>query len=146
MGNQREIIQVEPRQCHGVVVPVRQESARHVQVLVDELEGHFYTHFTEAHGVVRFPNLDNADTLVTDIQGPHLIIQSGGKMWCGYEHFIQHLRELAPHLGDALFYVGDEEDYIDKFRLSAGSLQHQRVHEGYWWDLPAYLREKGLLR
>ena len=71
-------------------------------------------------------------------------IQSGGKMWCGYVAFVGRVRELAPHLADALFYVGDEEDYIDEFRLSGGVLEYRRVHSGYYLPVRNFLRSRGV--
>ena len=29
-------------------------------------------------------------------------------MWCGYENFVDHIRQIAPFVDDATFFVGDE--------------------------------------
>ena len=46
---------------------------------------------------------------------------------------------LAPMVDDVIFYAGDEDIYIDEFRIVAGTLHYKRVHEGYWRDLNDYL-------
>jgi hypothetical protein len=143
MGNQREIRQVEPRRCLGAVVRVRPGSADKVRVLLETLAGHYYTYFKPAGEPVAFPNLDGPDADLGVLAGDHVAIQSGGKMWCGYEEFVAHLGELAAYLEDALFYVGDEEDYIDEFRIRAGRLEYRRVHQGGWWAVEDFLISTG---
>ena len=64
-------------------------------------------------------------------------------MWCGYDAFVSRVRMLATHVEDALFYIGDEEDYIDEFRLSAGELFYRRVHSGGWRLLEEFLHLQG---
>ena len=41
-------------------------------------------------------------------------------------------------------YVGDEEDYIDEFRLSGGVLEYRRVHSGYYLPVRNFLRSRGV--
>ena len=57
---------------------------------------------------------------------------------------MDHVRDLAPHLENALFFIGDEEDYIDEFLLSDSQLLYRRVHQGYWWPVDDYIRSQGL--
>ena len=115
MGNQREIRQVSPREGLGVVLPVRAGRAAEVIRLLGDADERFrfYIHFYPAGAKIEFNNLDGADVAVGAQPSDHIIIQSGGKMWCGYDTFVERVRALAPHLEDGLFYVGDEEDYID---------------------------------
>ncbi len=75
------------------------------------------------------------------LSSPAFIVQSGGKMWCGYPEFTEHIREVAPLLADATFLVGDEEDYIDEFRIASGALTVTRVHSGCWRDVEDFIRE-----
>ncbi len=145
VGNQREIRQVEPRQCLGVVIRVLPEAVDQVRAILEPLEGRYYIYSRPAGEPVVFSNLDGPDVNLGVLPGDHVVIQSGGKMWCGYEQFVQFVAQLAPLLEDALFYVGDEEDYIDEFRIRDGRLDYQRVHEGGWWDVEDYLRTTGKL-
>jgi len=142
MGNQREIRQVAPRTGLGVIVPVRDGHSDQVESIIktSKERGSFYTYFCPADEPIEIANMD----FEPDIRQPpseydHVAIQSGGKMRCGYEQFVDHVRELAPHLEDAHFFVGDEEDYIDEFLLKGGQLHYTRVHQGFWWDLEDFL-------
>jgi len=146
MGNLRNIRQVSPREGLGVVIPIRAGCAVEVsRLLGDNAERcRFYTYFCSAGEPIEFPNLDGPDVALAPQPHDHLVIQSGGKMWCGYEVFVDHVRTLAPHLEDALFFVGDEEDYIDEFRLSSGELHYSRVHEGGWRPVEEFIRSLGL--
>jgi hypothetical protein len=85
-------------------------------------------------GILEFPNLDHADVRL-ERTGEFLCVQSGAKMWCGYENFVAKVAELSPCLEDALFYVADEEDYVDRFSIQDGRLNYSRVHAGHWWPL-----------
>jgi hypothetical protein len=91
----------------------------------------FYTSLGPPAGEpVKFPNLDGDTTDLGMLEGEYLIIQSGGKMWCGYGAFIEHIRQLAPYLSDALFYINDEVGYcgfLDEFRIRGGRLEYRRV-------------------
>jgi hypothetical protein len=132
VGNLRELRQLTPRKGLGVVIPVRPgHSADLDRVLGDPTERHrFYISLSPIGKPIDFPNLDGPDVHLGPQPFECVVIQSGGKMWCGYEAFVGRVRELAPLLEDALFYVGDEEDYIDEFRLSGGVLEYRRVHSG----------------
>jgi hypothetical protein len=142
MGNQREIIQIEPRKCHGAAIRIRIDDINAIQALIEK--GHFYTNLCLEGKPVEFPNMGDPDTHLGYLSGNYLTIQSGGKMWCGYEAFVEHIRALSPFLEDALFYVGDEEDCVDEFRIQAGELHYQRVYEGSGSHLQSYLASKGL--
>jgi hypothetical protein len=145
MGNQREIRQVSPREGLGVAIPVRAGcAAEFSRLLGDGRERHhFYTYFSRAGEPIRIVNMDGPDVAIDPQSRDHVVIQSGGKMWCGYDAFVDHVRTLAPFLEDALFYVGDEEDYIDEFRLSAGELHYRRVHAGGWRPVDEFIRSLG---
>lgn len=146
MGNQREIRQVSPREGLGVIIPVRPGHASEVtQLLGDNDEQcRFYTYFQRAGDPIEFPNLDGPDVALSPRRQDHIVIQSGGKMWCGYEAFVDLVRALSPHLEDALFFVGDEEEHIDEFRLSGGGLHYRRVHEGCWRPVDEFIQSLGL--
>jgi hypothetical protein len=145
VGNMREIRQVEPLQGLGVVIRIRPECVDRVRETIPLGSDLYYTSFYPAGAPIEFPNLDGPDVDFGILPGDHIVIQSGGKMWCGYEQFVQLIGQLAPMLEDALFYVGDEVDYIDEFRISDGRLNYQRVHEGYWWSVRDFLRTNNRL-
>jgi hypothetical protein len=147
VGNQREIRQVSPREGLGVVIPIRPGHGADVSALLGDQEKwcRFYTYFFPANEPIKFTNLDgpnvNGPDVALDSQPrDHVVIQSGGKMWCGYEAFVDHIRALAPHLEDGLFFVGDEVDSIDEFRLCGGKLLYRRVHEGGWQPVNEFIR------
>lgn len=142
MGNHREIRQVTLREGLGVVIRVRTNHLVEVARLLDEAGeiGTFYTYLITAGEPINIPNLDGPTITVDPQAYEQLVIQSGGKMWCGYSRFVEHIRGLAPHLEDARFFVGDEEDYIDEFRIVSGELEYQRVNQGGWYPLDDYLR------
>lgn len=146
MGNLREFRQLTPRKGLAVVVPVRPGHTPDVErVLGDPAERHrFYILLCPAGEPIDFPNLDGPDVRLGPLPFDCVAIQSGGKMWCGYEAFVTRVQELAPFLTDALFYVGDEEDYIDEFRLSGGVLEYRRVHSGYYLPVRNFLRSRGV--
>lgn len=132
-----------PREGLGVVIKIRSSRGVTVQKLIEDARqvGEFYTHFHPAGEPIEFPNMDGTeDVSLTQSPCDHVGITSGGKMWCGYDAFVEHVRELACHLEDAMFYVGDSEDYIDEFRLEAGVLHYRRVHEGFWLPVEEYVR------
>lgn len=41
-----------------------------------------------------------------------------------------------------IFFVADEQDYIDKFRIIDRNLDLQRVHSGSWRPVDEYLSER----
>jgi hypothetical protein len=111
--------------------------------------GQFYTFLRRAGEPIQFMNLDGPTVDIPDMAlasqpRDHVIIQSGGKMWCGYEAFVDHIRALAPHLEGAHFFVGDEIEYIDEFRLCGGGLLYCRVHEGSWRPVDEFIWSLGL--
>lgn len=143
MGNQRELLQVSPRRGRGAILRLRPRATSAVEQIL-AASNPFYAHLRRRGDALQFSNLDGPDTDEGIASEDHLIIQSGGKMWCDYQYFVDRVRILAPSLDDALFYVGDEEDYIDEFRIERGTLGYVRVHAGCWQDLEQYLRERGL--
>ena len=146
MGNQRVIRQVTPREGLGVTIAVRAGFAGQVVRLLGDRdeESRFYTYFYRAGDPIEFPNLDGPGVALGVKARDHVGIQSGGKMWCGYEAFVDKVRALAPYLEDARFFVGDEENYIDEFRFADGVLHYCRVHEGGWVPLEYFLRAREL--
>lgn len=146
MGNLREVRQLTPRKGRGVVVPVRTGQSFEVARVLD-ISGEpysFYICLCTAGTPIHFPNLDGPDVNLGLRPFDCVIVQSGGKMWCGYERFVERVRALAPYVEDTLFYVGDEEDYIDEFRVVAGVLEYRRVHSGYWLPVRKFLRSRGI--
>ena len=146
MGNLREFRQLTPRKGLAVVVPVRLGHSADVDRILGDPSGRhqFYVSLWPAGEPINFPNLDGPDVSLPAQPSDCLAIQSGGKMWCGYDAFVARVRELAPYLADAVFYVGDEEDYIDEFRLSGGVLEYRRVHSGYYLPVRNFLRSRGV--
>jgi hypothetical protein len=139
MGNQREIVQVEPRKCRGAALRIRIPHEATVIELVQRSQGHYYSYVVPAGSSVVIGNMDGPDTDLGVLGGRYIAIQSGGKMWCGYDAFVTHVRSLAEYVEDALFYVGDENDYIDEFQIRAGTLAYRRVHHGSWRPIEDYL-------
>lgn len=143
MGNQREIRQVVPSAQLGVAIPIRDGCVDAVAGLLAKHEvGHFYTYIAEPGADYIISNMDYGKTPIGTSDTARFIIQSGGKMWCGYEAFCDHIANVAKYLHDAHFFVGDELDYIDKFRITNGKLHYKRVHSGYWLAVDEYLMNK----
>jgi hypothetical protein len=142
MGNQREIRQVFPVVQLGVAIPIRDGFADTIaNILGQSAKGHFYTYLAPPDEEYTIPNMDFGDTPIGRSRVSRFIIQSGGKMWCGYEAFCGHIASVAQYLADALFLVGDEEDYIDQFSISDGEMNYERVHTGCWRPVEDYIRE-----
>jgi len=141
MGNQLEIRQLWPREGLGVVIPVRSGCANEViqRLGTFEEQCRFYTYFSSKGTPVEFPNMDGPNVSLAPQPHDHVVIQSGGKMWCGYNAWVERLGALAEYLEDSLFFVGDEEFYIDEFQLSNGKLHYCRVHEGGWRPLSEFI-------
>jgi hypothetical protein len=146
MGNQRQIFQLSPRKGPGVVIAVRNRHEPELRKLTGRANKlqHFYCILFEAGEAIQFPNLDGPDTSLSPIPSVCLAIQSGGKMWCGYEAFVEFLSSLAPHLEDARFFIGDELDYIDEFRITEGKLECNRIHKGGFRSLNELIDELGV--
>lgn len=140
MGNQREIRQISPRFGIAALISIREAHAPQVRAILGHDAAHFYMRLLPANRSAILYNLDlepvtlNAQPLET------LHIQSGGKMWCGYERFQEIVGELAPHLHDATFFVGDEISRIDRFDIVMGELSVTCVHDEYWIDLEEFMR------
>lgn len=140
MGNQRTVRQTEPFRCRGAALRVRPGAGPVVDAWLDAHD-RFYTHFCAAGEEVAFPNLDAEPTSLGRLPGEYVVVQSGGKMWCGYDAFVDNLRHLAPHLEDARFFVGDEQTRIDEVRVHASRLLVRCVYEGSWCPLDDFLRD-----
>jgi len=81
--------------------------------------------------MVEITGLTGPDRRVEGLHGGYLVIQDGGKMWCGYRNFVNHIRKLAPMLEDALFCIQDEDErFIDEFRIENRHLQYKRIQQG----------------
>ncbi len=142
MGNQREIRQVSPRFHLGVEVAISDGSVDSVANILSEHEvGQFYTYIAKANEDYSISNLDFGDTNIGTSPAPRFIIQSGGKMACGYEAFCEHLARVSRYLHDAQFFIGDE-DCIDEFRIVDQQLNLRRVHAGGLWCVEDYLRQR----
>ena len=143
MGNQREIRQVSPTVHLGVAIQIREGATESViGILAKHATGHFYTYVATANDDCSIPNMDDNETRIGSSRAARFIIQSGGKMWCGYEAFCDHIADVAEYLHDAQFFVGDEEDYIDEFQIANGKLILSRVHSGGWRSVHEYLAER----
>lgn len=141
MGNQREIRQVYPVARLGVAIPIRAGFEPVIASLLAGYEiGHFYTCIAPPDEDFSIANMDFGETVIERSRQSRFIIRSGGKMWCGYAAFREHIAAVAPYLEDALFLVGDEEDYIDQFLISEGVCEYRRVHAGYWLPVEEYIR------
>jgi hypothetical protein len=145
VGNQREIRQVEPEERLGVLLRVRTFRSDKVRKLIASRKKSgrlYYAYFTPAGERLQYPNMDGDDVDLPPRPDDYVLIQSGGKMWCGYEEWIGFIRELAPLVEDALFFVADSEDYIDEFRIKDGALEYRRVQSGFIPFLEGYLKER----
>ncbi|MGY8770568.1 MAG: hypothetical protein ACKVH8_19310 [Pirellulales bacterium] len=142
MGNQREIRQLTPTYRLGVAIPVRVNSLEIVaDILSQYKQGHFYTYVVPADTECSIWNMDGDDIHMGASSRAYFIIQSGGKMWCGYDEFCNHINSVAKYIEDARFFVGDAEDYIDEFAISNGRLIYERFHSGFWIPVDEYLRK-----
>jgi hypothetical protein len=86
--------------------------------------------------------VDYGDVALGVLNTAHFTIQIGGEMRCGYNAFRDHIATITPYLEDAMFLVGDEEDYIDEYSISNGRLDCRRVHSGNWMPVDEYLRAR----
>ena len=127
------------RDGYGAAISVRDGHMDALLELHDELY-EFRMIPIRSHGAESFPNLDYEDRELP-VPGDYLCIQSGAKMWCGYDRFCTEVATIAEHLEDATFYIADEEDFVDRFRIVDGGLQYERCHSGYWYGLEDYLRD-----
>jgi hypothetical protein len=133
MGNLHTIIQVKPNSLGetGAVLRIQNERVKQVREFLRPTKGTYYT--TVLLGV-----LDRA----------YVAIRSEIKMSCGYDNFINHITQLAPHLEDAMFYVMDENGFLDEFEITSGRLNYERVSAGYphtGLDLIDHLAAKSIL-
>ena len=143
MGNVREIQQISLSAHLGVAIPIREGFADTVAKMVGQhKQGHFYTYIAPADVEYSIPNMYDNATRIGRSRSPRFIIKSGGKMWCGYENFCDHLAAVAPYLEDALFYVGDDYGDIDEFSIRNRQLNRVRVQSGGWRTVEDYLRER----
>lgn len=140
MGNQREIRQFSPRLGISALISIRDGHATQVRAILGHDTAHFYMRLLPANCSMVLHNLDLGPVTLNAHALETLHIQSGGKMWCGYERFQEVLSELAPHLHDATFFVGDEVSRIDRFDIAMGELLVTCVHDEYWIDLEDYMR------
>lgn len=143
MGNQREIRQLLPSARLGVAIPIRREFADAVsEILAQHDKGHFYTYLAAAFEDLVISNLDFGETRLDPSNTPRFIIQSGGKMWCGYTEFCDHIARVAKYSYDALFFVGDEEGVIDQFEIKDRTLTITRVHSGFYWLIEDFIEQR----
>jgi hypothetical protein len=121
VGNQREIRQVSPREGRGVVIPIQVGHSGEVRRLLGDVnqQCRFYTCFRPAGEPIEFPNMDGPAVVLGSQSRDHAVIQSGGKMWCGYEAFVDHVRALATHLDDATFSSGTRKTISTSFSCLA---------------------------
>ena len=128
MGNQREIRQTFPEVRLGVAIEIRNGALPAVKSILNRYKpSNFYTSILPAGIRDVMPNLDFGNTIMEPAPFARLTIQSGGKMWCGYDEFRDHIAELAPHLHNATFFVRDDHGDIDEFRIIDGMLLFCRV-------------------
>ena len=142
MGNQREIRQLSPRNGLGVVVDIKPNCDNKVaHILGQHDRGYFYTYLVAENAEFSIPNMDGPDMHLSKSTSARLAIQSGGKMWCGYDKFCDHLEFLSKCLNETRFLVADEENYIDEFSIGDGTLVRTRVHSGHGLSIDTYLRK-----
>jgi hypothetical protein len=128
----------------GVVLAIIAGESAKVAALLGTRIG-YYIYFAPADKPISFDNLAGPDVDLGIREGDHIVIQSGGKMWCGYENFVELVRELAHSLEDSLFYVGDQEVcYVDEFRIQNRCLQYRRVHQGTYLPVEMFLESHGI--
>ena len=143
MGNQHQIIQTEPfKTDFGAAIKIQSGKCSKVHAIYRSLENKCYTYIQslESNEVFEIGNLDGPDEKITG-SGDYLVIQSGGKMWCGYENFISAIENYSQFLEEAIFYVGDEyAGFVDEFVINGERLEYMRLDEGYV-NLDEYLKD-----
>lgn len=142
MGNTREIRQLPLTENYGVVLNIRPNKEKNVIKLLKEKENiTFYTYYIPPYEEGLIYNLDSDDLSLDKSEIHRLVIQSGGKMWCGYNNFCIHIRKLARYLENSEFLIGDEINYIDQFSIRNGELIIERVHSGYWISIDTFIKQ-----
>lgn len=142
MGNWHEIRQLTPVLRDGVAIHILDGYESSVLAIVNEYRPyHFYTYVAPAGEEHCIINMDATKADLGQLRHPAFIIQSGGKMWCGYKAFRRHIESVASYLSDAAFLVGDEYGYIDEYRILDRKLEYRST---YWDDdyvISDYIRE-----
>jgi hypothetical protein len=134
MGNVHSIVQVRPAQSRrGAAILVRPDRRTALRELHEAVGGkEFYTYLHTVPISFAISGVNGLDGEFRD-ELLYLVIQSGGKMWCGYEDFAATIARFAPALDDAMFLVGDEDvGFVDEYTIVDGSLQRRRIAEKDW--------------
>ena len=141
MGNLREVRQLPLTEDYGVIINIRENKAQEVLKIFKEQEHiAYYTYYVPVNKGYSIENLDYGSLCLKESEKHRIVIQSGGKMWCGYKIFCNHLKRLAKYLENVEFLIGDEIDYIDKFSIKNGILKIERVHSGYWLPIDSFVK------
>lgn len=143
MGNQHEIRQISPTHRLGAAIEILDGYESIVLNLIKpHPPGRFYTYFAPPNQNGKIVNLDGGVTELGILRNSTLIFQSGGKMRCGYDSFRVHIEEIATYVKDSTFLVGDENDFIDEYKIVGNSLNYRRVHSGFWLPIDDYLQNR----
>ena len=140
MGNLHEIAQIEPALMNGVAIAVASGSFDKLSgILAATPAEDFYMALHRKGEYVKIENMDGRNPDLQEVLSDTLTMASGGKMWCGYDLFVDRIHQIAPFLKDSLFLVADEVSMVDQFELRDGELIYSRVHEGSWCPLSEYI-------
>ena len=124
----------------AVAVPVSPGREDELEALLARYPTGDFCTYLDAGAVIGYiPNMDGPDTPLPPTSSALFVIQSGGKMWCGYNEFREHIAEAARFVAAAVFFVADENEYIDKYTLEDGKLGVDRVQSGQMPFLTDYL-------
>jgi hypothetical protein len=129
MGNQHEVRQMKPFFVQwGAAIPIKPGQSKALLGTVTDLQD-YRMRVEHSDGTFEIQNLDYENVHI-ERAGDFLCIQSGAKMWCGYQAFLTALSALAGFLDDALIYIADELEFVDQLVIGQGALQVTRVHSG----------------
>lgn len=131
MGNLHIVVQLGPAKTRdGAAILVRPDRRADLRRWHEAIGGEeFYTYLQTVPLSFAITGVNGQDGEFRD-ELLYLVVQSGGKMWCGYEEFAAAIARFAPALEDATFLVGDEYvGFVDEYTIVGGELKRRCLAE-----------------